>query len=148
MNAVPFDTLKLAQRLEAAGLAAPVAAGASEALAEAMSGADLATKADVDASASLVRGELAELRSHLTSEASSLRAEIAATHAEIAATRTELKHDISSLRTELKNDISSLRTELKNDMEILKRDMTIRLGGMMTFLLGLAIGAARLVLHP
>ncbi len=41
MNAVPFDTLKLARGLEAAGLAAPVAAGTAAALAEAMGGADL-----------------------------------------------------------------------------------------------------------
>ena len=44
MNAVPFDTLKMAQRLEAAGFPASHAAGASEALAEALVGADLATK--------------------------------------------------------------------------------------------------------
>ena len=66
MNAVPFDTLKLAQRLEAAGLAAPVAAGASEALAEAMSGAELATKADVKAAESALRSEIELLRRDLT----------------------------------------------------------------------------------
>jgi hypothetical protein len=49
MNAVPFDTLKMAQRLEAAGFAAPQAAGASEALAEAVTGSDLATKRDLQA---------------------------------------------------------------------------------------------------
>ena len=130
MNAVPFDTLKLAQRLEAAGLAAPVAAGTSEALAEAMSGADLATKADLEAQGASLRTEMAGLRNDISAVETSLRTEIAAT------------------RAELKHDISGLRTELKNDMEILKRDMTIRMGGMMTFLLGLAIGAARLVLHP
>ncbi len=141
MNAVPFDTLRLAQRLEAAGLAAPVAAGASEALAEAMSGAELATKADIGA-----------LRSDLTTATSSLRAEIAAMRTElkndISGLRTELKGEIGGLRTELKTEIGGLRAELKNDMEILKRDMTTRMGGMMTFLLGLALGAARLMLHP
>jgi hypothetical protein len=120
MNAVPFDTLRLAQRLEAAGLAAPVAAGASEALAEAMSGAELATKSDIGA-----------LRSDLKAVEASLRT------------------DMAAMRTELKGEIGGLRVELKSDMEILKRDMTIRLGGMMTLLLGLAIGAARLILvHP
>ena len=54
MNAVPFDTLKMAQRLEAAGFAAPQAAAASEALAEALIGADLATKGDINA----LQGEL------------------------------------------------------------------------------------------
>ena len=49
MNAVPFDTLKMAQRLEAAVFAAPQAAGASEALAEAITGSDLATKRGLQA---------------------------------------------------------------------------------------------------
>lgn len=52
MNAVPFDTLKMAQRLEDAGFTRPQAAGAAEALAEALSGADLATKGDLAATES------------------------------------------------------------------------------------------------
>ena len=47
MNAVPFDTLKLAQDFEAAGLAPTAASGIAKALADAMIGADLATKADL-----------------------------------------------------------------------------------------------------
>jgi hypothetical protein len=47
MNAVPFDTLKIAPKLEAAGFSGPQAAGASEAMAEAMAGSELATKADI-----------------------------------------------------------------------------------------------------
>ena len=48
MTAVPFDTLALARRLrEKAGFTAEHAEAASEALADAMSGADLATKADL-----------------------------------------------------------------------------------------------------
>src|ERR1700722_17334657 len=47
MNGVPFDTLKVAQRLEVAGFPGPQAAGAAQALAEALVGADLATKADL-----------------------------------------------------------------------------------------------------
>jgi hypothetical protein len=46
MNAVPFDTLKMAQRLETAGFPGPQATAAAEALAEALVGADLATKGD------------------------------------------------------------------------------------------------------
>ena len=47
MNAVPFDTLKLARKLEASGMAGAMAAGTAEALAEAMGGAEVATKADI-----------------------------------------------------------------------------------------------------
>jgi hypothetical protein len=47
MNAVPFDTLKMAHRLEEAGFPARQAAGAAEALAEALVSADLATEGDL-----------------------------------------------------------------------------------------------------
>jgi hypothetical protein len=76
MNAVPFDTLRLAQRLEAAGLAAPVAAGTSEALAEAMSGAELATKTDLKATESALRADLSALRVDLKATESALRSDM------------------------------------------------------------------------
>lgn len=47
MTAVPFDTLKMARKLEAAGFPAGQASGAAEAMVDAMTGADLATKADL-----------------------------------------------------------------------------------------------------
>jgi hypothetical protein len=48
MTAVPFDTLRLARKLrEQAGFSAEHAEAAAEALAEAVGGADLATKADL-----------------------------------------------------------------------------------------------------
>ena len=102
MNAVPFDTLKMAQRLEAAGFGRSQATGASEALAEALVGADLATKGD-----------------------------------------------IAALRTELKGDIAALRTELVSAAELLRRDMTIKLGGMMIIATGILLAAIRyLPPHP
>ena len=64
MNPVPFDTLKMAKRLEAAGFAAPQAAGAAEALAAAFIGSDLATKGDV---AALRADEIAPLRAEVRS---------------------------------------------------------------------------------
>ncbi len=135
MNAVPFDTLKLARRLEAAGFAPPMAAGTAEALAEAMSGAELATKSD------------------LKTEIGSLRTEL---KAEIAAVRTELTTEIIGLRTELKTDIGDLRTELRTEtaalrsaLEVLRRDMTIRLGGMIIAGFAVMSGILRMMpLHP
>ena len=79
VSAVPFDTLKFARHLEASGMAASVAAGAAEALADALTGSDLATKSD-----------LAEIRG-----------EIAAVKNEIGATRIELKHDIELSRRDI-----------------------------------------------
>ena len=76
MAAVPFDTLKLARRLESAGFPPKQAGDTAEALADAMSGAELATKADLAA----------------------LRAEL---KADIAALRAELKADIELLQRDL-----------------------------------------------
>ena len=47
MTAVPFDTLKLADRLQAGGFTPEQSRSAAIALAEAMAGAELATKADL-----------------------------------------------------------------------------------------------------
>ena len=62
MNAVPFDTLKFAQRLEAVGLSPTAAAGIAEAFAEALTGAGLATKLDI----STLQHQIELLRRDLT----------------------------------------------------------------------------------
>ena len=109
MSAVPFDTLKFARHLEESGLAASAAAGAAEAFADALTGADLATKGD------------------------------------IAATRS----DIAASKTELKAEIAGVRTELLNAMELLRRDITIKFGGMMVIAVGVLLAAIRyLPPHP
>jgi hypothetical protein len=108
MNAVPFDTLKLARDLETAGLTPPVAAGASAALAEALTGADLATKHDVSL----------------------------------------LKSDLTALKHELKHDMAALEARLTGTIELLRRDMIIKLGGMMFVAVGVILTAIRLMPHP
>jgi hypothetical protein len=94
-----------------------MAAGTAEALAEVMSGAELVTKGD------------------LAGTETSLRAEI-------QAVRTELKADIAELRTELRNETASIRSA----MEVLRRAMTIRLGGMIVA--GFAVMSAILRMMP
>jgi hypothetical protein len=76
MNAVPFDTLKVAQRLEAAGFAAPQAAGASVALAEAITGSDLATRSDLPATKSELVAEIPSVRTELKATRNELLAAI------------------------------------------------------------------------
>lgn len=174
VNAIPFDTLKLARGLEAAGMSPAMANGSAEALALAMKDADCATKADVTLVRTELKGEIGALRSEVKADIAALRAEV---KSDIVALRTELKHDMSNLRTELKGDMAALRTELKNDMdlrftqqdakfdafrasvksefaavhasfELLRRDMTIKLGGMIFLAAGLMIAAMRLIPPP
>jgi hypothetical protein len=138
MSAVPFDTLKFARHLEASGLTASAPAGASEALAHALTGSDLVTKSD-----------LAEVRTEL-------KADIALVKTDLAAVKAELKGDIASLRTELKGDIASLRGDLKGDIavvkgdiELLRRDITIKFGSMLVIAVGILLTAIRyLPPHP
>ena len=101
MNAVPFDTLKLARDLEAAGLTAPVAAGTAAALADAMASSQFATKADI---------ELA--------------------------------------KSELVRTIDARFGSLDAKIELLRRDMTIKLGGMIFVAVGVILTAMRLMPHP
>jgi hypothetical protein len=61
--AMPFDTLRLARRLEAAGFAPQQAGGMAEAIAEAISG--LATKADLLALKADLQAEIVSLRAEL-----------------------------------------------------------------------------------
>ncbi|MEI6986125.1 MAG: hypothetical protein WCK65_08355 [Rhodospirillaceae bacterium] len=84
MAAVAFDTLKLARTLRTeANMSAEQAEGISNALAEAMSGAELATKTDVSA---------------LKTDMSALRADMKAS---IAASESRLEVRIEASKTEI-----------------------------------------------
>jgi hypothetical protein len=127
MNAVPFDTLKLARKLEASGMAGPMAAGTAEALAEAMGGSEVATKADIAG----VRGEIAGVK------------------ADIGDLRTELKADIGGLRTKVKSDIAALGIQLRLEMEVIRRDVIIKFGSMLVIGISIMIATSRYFqLHP
>ena len=66
MGAVPFDTLKLARRLESAGFPPRQAGDTAEALAEALSGAELATTADLAVLRAELKAEIGLLRRDIT----------------------------------------------------------------------------------
>jgi hypothetical protein len=104
-----IDTLEIAKRLRGAGF--------DDTQAEAITGA-LRDVHDADLSRLATKEDLATLRSELS--------------AEIATLRSELSAEIAALRSELSAEIKMLRSE----MEILRRDLTIRLGGMIVVLGG------------
>ncbi|MBV9249708.1 MAG: hypothetical protein JO227_10755, partial [Acetobacteraceae bacterium] len=97
-----------------AGFTTQQANGAAEALADALSGADLATKGDVV----------------------SLKAEV---KSDIAALRTELKADDAALRAQMSREFAIMR----RDMEVLRRDLTIKLGGMIFLAVDIILTAFR-----
>jgi len=136
MNAVPFDTLKLARRLEAAGMSAPVAAGTSEALAEVLVGGDFATKADIGE----VKQEIAGLRAEMSSEFASVRAEMSSGFASV---RAEMSSEFALVRAEMRSDFAAVRAEMRSGQELLRRDMIIKLGSMLVFAVGVLLAAMR-----
>ncbi len=120
MNAIPFDTMKMARRLENAGFTGSQAAGTAEAMAEAMSGSELATKDD-----------LLEVKSDLLT------------------VTTGLERDIARVRTDLEHSISQVRIDLEYKIALMGRDLTIRLGGMIIAATGILLAAMRFMpLHP
>jgi len=86
VSAVPFDTLKLARRLESAGFPPKQAGDTAEAIAEAMSGARLATADDI-----------ASLRTEFTTLRAEFKADIAAVRAEIELLRRDLTIRLGSM---------------------------------------------------
>ena len=66
MTTVPFDMLKLAERLTGSGFTDAQARGAASALAEAMGGADLVTKEHLDNKLASIQQSLASLEQTLT----------------------------------------------------------------------------------
>lgn len=122
MTAVPFDTLRLARKLEAAGFNAQQAGDTAEALAEALSD-QVASKADIselraEVSQLATKADLAELRT----EFSQLRAELKSESSEL---RAELKTESSELRVELTTEFSELRAEVRADISILKAEVAL-----------------------
>lgn len=76
MNAVPVRHAEVARSLQGAGLFTPVADGAAEALAEALSGAELATKSDIVSLRTELKGDIASLRTELKGEIELLRRDV------------------------------------------------------------------------
>lgn len=108
MTATAFDTLKLARRLEAAGLSAAQAAGVAEALVETVV-ADPATRSDLMSTEAALRGDMARFESSLRGEMAaletSLRAEIVGLRAEVGQVEARLRGEMNAGFAAVKVDI-------------------------------------------
>jgi hypothetical protein len=96
MTIAVFDTLKLARRLEKAGMPAPQAEGFAEALSDVMT-TELATKSD-----------LKDLRGWATAEFADVRGEMRAEFADI---RGEMRAEFADIRREMRTGFAEVRTE-------------------------------------
>ena len=126
MAAVAFDTLKLARSLrDTAQMSQVQAEGVADALAEAMSGAELATKNDIRELATATKNDI---REQAAATKNDIRELAAATKNDIMELAAATKNDFREQAAATKNDIMELATATKNDFRDLeaatKRDIT------------------------
>ncbi len=143
MNAVLFDTLAFARRMEAVGFTRAQAEALAEEQAKLID-ERLATKTDIDR----IHADIDALRQETRADIERLRLE---TKADIERLRQETKADIERLRQETKTDIESLRLTNRSDLaesrwEVVK--WTIGAIGVQTVVIITAVIAlARTLLH-
>jgi hypothetical protein len=108
MNAVVFDTLKLAKKLEDAGFPTVQAQGVAAALADTFS-EDLATKRD-------------------------LKDQETALRTDVQALRTELRTDFQAVRTEFKADLRDLEQRMTIRLGAMPAGAIVLVGAMVKLL--------------
>lgn len=94
MAAVAFDTLKMVDRLQAGGFSADQARAASTAFAEAMSGAELATKPDLLAAEARLQHEIVVVRAEAKAAEQRLEAKIDTLEQKIETSAAAVKADV------------------------------------------------------
>jgi hypothetical protein len=134
MNTIPFDTLKMARKLEAAGFPGAQAAGAAEAMAEAMSGSELATKAvlvgiktdmvGIKTDIVGIKTDMAGIKAGLVA----VKADLVTVKADLVAVKEDLTREIGVVRTDLTREIGFVRTDLGREIEretgLVRTDLT------------------------
>jgi cytochrome c556 len=152
-----LDTLQTAKRLKEAGF--------DDAQAEALTGVlrdareaeqgQLATKADanslaadIDRLAAATKADINSLAADIDRLAAATKDDINSLAADIDRLGAATKADIDRLRADTKTDFDGLRAEfraefalIRSEMEVLRRDVTIRLGGMIVVATGVLLAA-------
>ena len=101
MVAVAFDTLKLARRLrDDAHMSTEQAEGVADALAEAMSGAELATKPDIRELGQTTQAEFQTVRAEAREFEQAMKAEFRAVRAEAREFEQAVKAEFQAVRAE------------------------------------------------
>ena len=163
MNAVPFDTLKLARGLEAAGLASPVAAGTASALAEAMTSTDFATKSDLALLGFRLMGAIGAVETKVELLDKRADAQVGALETKVDGgmhaldNKIDTRVDALDQKIDTRADALNQKIDARADaiearfdsrIELLRRDMTIKLGSMMLIAVGVILTAIRFMPHP
>jgi hypothetical protein len=117
MTAMPFDTLKLADRLQAGGFSAEQARITASALAEVVADADVATKADLQQTEIALRADIRQAESGLKGEIQQLRADMGHIESGLKGEIQPLRVDMGHIESGLRSYIQTVETGLKADIE-------------------------------
>jgi hypothetical protein len=137
------DRLALANAIEDAGIERSKAQRVASVIFDAIHD-NVATKADVEASAAALRGEIAAV-------GADVRASEAAVRADVAAIRGELRTEIQTVRSTIAAEASRLDTRIERldaKVELIGSRTFNRLGGLMVVLFGLLFAALRYLPPP
>lgn len=99
MTIAIFDTLKLARRLEKAGMPTPQAEGFAEALSDVMT-TELATKSDLKDLRGWATAEFADVRCEMRAEFADIRREMRTGFAEVRTEFARLRMEMAQSKTE------------------------------------------------
>ena len=88
----------------------------------------LATKKDIEQLRADTKKDIEQLRADTKKDIAEVKRDIEYVKKDIEQLRADTKKDIA----EVKKDIEHLRVELKQDIILLKKDLTVKLGGIMT----------------
>jgi len=129
MMSTAFDTLEISKRLRSVGF--------DDAQAEAITGV-LRESREADLSRLATKDDVARLESTTKNDIARLES---TTKNDIARLESTTKNEIARLESTTKNEIARIETTLRAEMEILRRDLTIRLGGMIVVATGILLAA-------
>ena len=114
MVAVAFDTLKLARRLrDDAHMSTEQAEGVADALAEAMSGAELATKPDIRELGQTTQAEFQTVRAEAREFEQAMKAEFQAVRAEAREFEQAMKAEFQAVRAEAREFEQAMKAEFR-----------------------------------
>jgi hypothetical protein len=145
-----LDTLQTVKRLKEAGFDDTQAEALTEVLRDAREAefGQLATRADIDSLAADIERVATSTRADIERLAAATKADIdrlaAATEANIERLATATRADSERLDAKIDRVAAELKAEfalIPSEMEVLRRDVTIRLGGMIVVATGVLLAA-------
>ncbi|MDR0440164.1 MAG: CCDC90 family protein [Candidatus Accumulibacter sp.] len=139
MGIIPFDTHAIVKTLQTKGFQVEQAEGITDALKDALTIAEIATKHDIRESRGETQRDIEELRGEINGFRETMQRDFKefreATQHDINGLREEMQHGDSELRTMIESKINELRLEFRADIAPLKWGMGFCAAGTLSIIL-------------